>query len=88
MEIHVDRESKRQAGDHSSEVTYLYQLREGRSKVSYGAQCAAMNGIPNQVVARAAELAEHMSKGEDLVSMCSGLSTHEMRGPGGCRRCE
>lgn len=77
MEVHVDRKCKRQAGDHSSEVTYLYQLKEGRSTVSYGAQCAAINGIPSQVVARAAELAEHMSKGADLVSICSGLSAHE-----------
>ena len=77
MEVHVDRKGKREAGDHSSEVTYLYQLKEGRSTVSYAAQCAAMNGIPSQIVARAAELAEHMSKGADLVSICSGLSAHE-----------
>ena len=77
MEVHVDRKSKREAGHHSSEVTYLYQLKEGRSTVSYGAQCASMNGIPSQVVARAAELAEHMSRGADLVSICSGLSAHE-----------
>ena len=78
MEVHVDAKGKRTAGDHSSEVTYLYQLKEGRSTVSYGAQCAAMNGIPSQVVARAAELAEHMRQGEDLVSMCSELSAQEM----------
>ena len=77
MEVHVDKKGERKAGDHSSEVTYLYQLKEGRSTVSYGAQCAAMNGIPSQVVARAAELAEHMNNGADLVSICSGLSGHE-----------
>jgi DNA mismatch repair protein MSH5 len=79
MEVHVDRKGKRKPGDHSSEVTYLYQLREGRSTVSYGAQCAAMNGIPDQIVARAAELAEHMSRGEDLVAICSDLSAQEIK---------
>ena len=78
MEVHVDKRVTHKAGDHSSEVTYLYQLRAGRSTVSYGAQCAAMNGIPGQIVARAAELAEHMRQGEDLVGMCSKLSVHEM----------
>ena len=77
MEVHVDQKDQLRPGDHSSEVTYLYQLCEGRSTMSYGTQCAAMNGIPSQIVARAADLADHMRRGEDLVAICSNLSTHE-----------
>ena len=36
-----------------------------------------MNGIPKSTVERAVTLAESIAKGDDLVSMCSGLSTDE-----------
>ncbi|KPI35358.1 uncharacterized protein AB675_9898 [Cyphellophora attinorum] len=58
-------------------VTYLYQLDPGRSTLSYGAQCAAMNGIPGPVIERAVELGQCLARGQDLVSMCSRLSRQE-----------
>lgn len=79
MEVHVDRgfDSDTRASE-EVEVTYLYQLREGRSTLSYGTQCAAMHGVPKPVVGRAESLAESMARGEDLVTMCSGMSLAEM----------
>lgn len=78
MEVHVERRGNRKAGDHNSEVTYLYNQRPGRSSLSYGTQCAAMNGIPAPIVARAARLADHIRNGEDLVAICSAMSRWEM----------
>jgi DNA mismatch repair protein MSH5 len=76
MEVHVERRARKEG--HNSEVTYLYNLKPGRSTLSYGAQCAAMNGIPEAIVTRAMELADHIRAGEDLVAVCSGLSRAEM----------
>lgn len=67
------------AGTHKSEVTYLYNVRPGRSILSYGAQCAAMNGVPENVVNRACELTSLAMSGEDLVSACSYMPEEEMR---------
>lgn len=64
---------------HDSEVTYLYNLRPGRSIVSYGIQCAAMNGISPEVVERACQLVRLAQGGEDLVLTCSALSPSEER---------
>jgi DNA mismatch repair protein MSH5 len=77
MEVRVDQNGKRRLGDHVSEVTYLYNLREGRSTLSYGTQCAAMNGIQAQIVSRASELADIVDRGEDLVAICAGVSPDE-----------
>ena len=46
--------------------------------LSYGTQCAAMHGVPKSVVERAESLAESMSRGEDLVAICSGMGPAEM----------
>lgn len=78
MEVYLANGAKRETAKDKIEVTYLYNLRQGRSTLSYGAQCASMNGVPRQVVSRATTLAEHMSKGSDLVALCSALSFHEM----------
>jgi DNA mismatch repair protein MSH5 len=79
MEVHIDKvvKGKSTPGQNAEKITYLYQLAPGRSMLSYGAQCAAMNGIPKVIVERAVTLAESIAKGDDLVSMCSGLSTDE-----------
>ena len=77
MEVHIDGKGKRRQSDSQTEVTYLYNLRPGRSNLSYGTQCAAMNGIPPVIVKRAAELADLVTEGEDLVRICAGISPEE-----------
>jgi DNA mismatch repair protein MSH5 len=72
MQVHLESEVNQH--DH---VTYLYQLKEGRSNLSYGTQCAAMNGIPKQIVDRAADLSERLRHGEDLITVCSAIPEHE-----------
>lgn len=77
MEVLVDKKGKRRQGDTATEVTYLYELQPGRSALSYGTQCAAMNGVPAPIVARAAKLAELVAQGEDLVAVCAAISPEE-----------
>ena len=74
MQVRVHPREHQHESDHNSEVTYLYEFREGRSSLSYGAQCAAMNGIPSSIVARARQIANLMIHGEDVVA-CTALST-------------
>ena len=74
MQVRVNEKDERRESDHSSEVTYSYELHEGLSSLSYGAQCAAMNGIPSSIVARARQIADLMVHGEDVVA-CTALST-------------
>ena len=80
MEVQVRHKhrARRGIGDHNSEVIYLYNVRPGRSTLSYGAQCAAMNGIPDAIVERACELSELAMAGEDLVSICASVTAEEM----------
>lgn len=81
MEVHIEKRSDGSSpheGD-NSEVTYLYNVRPRRSTLSYGAQCAAMNGVPAKVVERACELTKLAALGEDLVSVCSYVPEDEMR---------
>ena len=52
-------------------------LRPGRSALSYGTQCAAMNGIPAPVISRAAILSTLACQGEDLVAICAVMSPEE-----------
>ncbi|OCT44269.1 hypothetical protein CLCR_06005 [Cladophialophora carrionii] len=74
MEVRVDARDEQTAEEHGSEITYLYNLRAGRSDLSYGTQCAALNGVPVEVVERAVELARLAQQGEDLVAVCSALT--------------
>ncbi|GAM86102.1 hypothetical protein ANO11243_041120 [Dothideomycetidae sp. 11243] len=62
----------------SEEITYLYSLCPGRSSSSYGTVCAAMNGVPAPVVARAEQLITLGAKGGDLVASCAQLSEDEV----------
>lgn len=82
MEVRVDRRTKTriidvEEGATGNEVTYLYNLRPGRSSESFGTQCAAMNGVPAAVVQRARLLSSLALKGEDLVSICAGVGKEE-----------
>lgn len=80
MEVRVTEQHDRDSdGRHNSEVRYLYNLRAGRSDLSYGAQCAALNGVPLEVVGRAVQLARMSGRGEDLVAACSSLSERDVK---------
>jgi DNA mismatch repair protein MSH5 len=82
MQVYVsDRPTRPANTDTSSEledVVYLYQLQQGRSMLSYGAQCAAMHGVPRPVVQRAVALSDALAGGEDLVALCSDIGAAEM----------
>ncbi|KEF51694.1 uncharacterized protein A1O9_12329 [Exophiala aquamarina CBS 119918] len=78
MEVRVSKQGDGYtAGKHDVEVAYLYNLHAGKSDLSYGAQCAALNGVPVEVVERAAQLARMSGRGEDLVTTCSTLSERD-----------
>lgn len=74
MEIRVDEEAART----EEQITYLYNLRRGRSVASYGTFCAAMNGVGSEIVRRAEELVLMTARGEDLVSACAVMPEGEM----------
>ncbi|KAK6373690.1 hypothetical protein LTS17_008183 [Exophiala oligosperma] len=76
MEVRVENADER-VTEQQSRVSYLYNLQLGCSDLSYGTQCAAMNGIPEEVVERALDLSRRARKGEDLVSQCSALTVSE-----------
>ena len=57
MRIHVDAERR--------QITFLYKLEDGVAEGSFGMHCAAMCGIPDQVISRAEIAAkewEHTSR--------------------------
>ncbi|KUI66380.1 hypothetical protein VM1G_02032 [Cytospora mali] len=73
MDVRVDLE----ADDMDDQVTYLFQLRPGRSASSFGSRCAAMSGIDSAVVERAEALILLLARGEDLRAACARLSGPE-----------
>ncbi|KAH7414103.1 muts domain V-domain-containing protein [Phaeosphaeria sp. MPI-PUGE-AT-0046c] len=73
MEVRVDTE----ASDVGDQITYLYNFREGRSTSSFGTCCAAINGIPPELVQRAENLILLSMRGEDLVAACCQMPEDE-----------
>lgn len=52
-------------------------FREGRSTSSFGTCCAAMNGVPEEIVRRAEDLILLAMRGEDLVAACCQMPEDE-----------
>lgn len=57
-----------------------YRLRPGLSLSSYGTNCAALSGVPREIIVRAELYSQLQSHGEDLVDTIRGESDEqEMR---------
>lgn len=73
MDVRVDLDTD----NVDDQVTYLFELRPGRSTSSFGSRCAAMNGVDAAVVDRAEALVLLLAHGEDLRAACARLSEFE-----------
>ncbi|RYO26585.1 hypothetical protein AA0111_g7984 [Alternaria arborescens] len=73
MEVRIDVEASKV----SDQITYLYNFREGRSTSSFGTCCAALNGVPPEIVQRAENLILLSMRGEDLVAACCQMPEDE-----------
>ncbi|KAI2466390.1 muts domain V-domain-containing protein [Annulohypoxylon bovei var. microspora] len=74
---HMDVRLDFDAPTMEDQVTYLFQLKSGRSIASFGSRCAAMNGIDEAVVERAESIMLMIVRNEDLEVVCSKLSDAE-----------
>ncbi|KAI1214055.1 muts domain V-domain-containing protein [Annulohypoxylon truncatum] len=74
---HMDVRLDFDAPTMEDQVTYLFQLKSGRSIASFGSRCAAMNGIDEAIVERAESIMLMLVRNEDLEVVCSKLSDVE-----------
>ncbi|KAJ4320596.1 hypothetical protein N0V84_005778 [Fusarium piperis] len=73
MDVRVDSD----AAQTEDQVTYLFTLALGHSTSSFGARCAALNGVPSAVVERAEGVAQFLAQNEDIGEVCARLSRAE-----------
>lgn len=74
MDVKIDTTQQTTA----DQVTYLYNYRTGRGKSSFGTICAAVNGIPKDIVDRAEDLILRAAHGEDLIAVCATMPEEEL----------
>ncbi|KAF2856085.1 hypothetical protein T440DRAFT_494901 [Plenodomus tracheiphilus IPT5] len=74
MEVRIDTD----ALEVDDQITYLYNLRNGRSTSSFGTCCAAINGVPPEIVHRGESLILLSMRGEDLVAACGQMPDDEV----------
>lgn len=74
---HMDVKAAPVDGYAQNRYTYLYKFAWGPSCSSFGTQCAALNGVPAEVVSRAESLSQLLSQNEDIRAACGELSTEE-----------
>ena len=76
---HMDVRTDWDARQVDDQITYLFKLRDGPCFSSFGAKCAALNGVPSAVVDRAEAIGLLLSRNEDLSAACARLSLDEER---------
>lgn len=74
---HMNVTANSSIGQGEKSITYLYKLVPGHSGSSFGASCAALNGVPGGIVSRAEAINQLLCQNEDLGSTCGKLSAEE-----------
>lgn len=59
-------------------ITFLYRIKEGISRQSFGVYCAKICGIKESIVKRAEELTSIRNDGYDVIDYCRRLSKDEL----------
>ncbi|CAI4037754.1 hypothetical protein SMKI_04G0860 [Saccharomyces mikatae IFO 1815] len=75
---HIDPVQNKE--DHESEgITFLFKIKKGISKQSFGIYCAKVCGLNKSIVRRAEELSNLINRGDDVVQHCGKLTEKEMQ---------
>ncbi|EJS44408.1 msh5p [Saccharomyces arboricola H-6] len=59
-------------------ITFLFRIKEGISKQSFGIYCAKICGLKKNIVERAEELSNLINSGGDVVQRCGKLTEDEI----------